>query len=292
MSRPLSEKAKGKQRAIEPEQEGGSSSTSAGISRALTVRFTEGFQDLELRVKQGKTVRYIKRQIRDARPELQNRRLRLIHSGKLLTDKTDIYKLLTSLEERQHRRAGVDEDADEVQPLLAANWLHCSVGAELPGGEEDVEVSQTGQIRPLRGFDRLAAAGFSEEDIASIRRQFHNSSAHDYLDSDLGEESDYDERARILEEQWIDALDHPDNSLSDSNPAGSTVVLRGIVMGFFFPLLPFFFFREAKPALFWENGQEHESLGSVIFSKRMQMGIVVGFLANFSFGLWRYLLTT
>ena len=30
-----------------------------------------------------------------------------------------------------------------------------------------------GQVRPLRGFDRLAAAGFSEADIAGIRAQFH-----------------------------------------------------------------------------------------------------------------------
>ncbi|KZT23399.1 hypothetical protein NEOLEDRAFT_1069434 [Neolentinus lepideus HHB14362 ss-1] len=291
MTRPLSDKAKGKRRAIDSEPQGGPSSVAT--SHDLTVRFTEGFQDLALQVKPGDTVRDVKKQarIRDARPLLQNRRLRLIHSGKLLMDRTDLHKLSSSLSERQNRNA--DNDGDEAQPLLTANWLHCSVGPELTEGEEDMEGSQAAQIRPLRGFDRLAAAGFSEEDIASIRRQFHNSGAHDYLDSDLGEESDYDERARILEEQWIDALDHTgDASLSDSSPAGSTIVLRGIVMGFFFPLLPFFFFREPKPAVFWENGQEHESLGSVIFSKRMQMGIVVGFLANFSFGLWRYLLTS
>lgn len=288
MTRPLSDKAKGKQRAIDSEPEGDSSTDT---TRHLTVRFTEGIPDFDLRVKEGETVRDIKRHIRNSRPQLQNRRLRLIHSGKLLSEKTDVHKLLTSLEERQRRR--IDDDLDEAQPLLTANWLHCSVGAELGEGEVEEEASQSGQIRPLRGFDRLAAAGFSEEDIASIRRQFHNSGAHDYLDSEFGEESDYDERARILEEQWIDSLDHAGTaSLSDSNSTGSTIVLRGIVMGFFFPLLPFFFFREHKPAVFWENGQEHESLGSVIFSKRMQMGIVVGFLANFSFGLWRYLLTS
>ena len=32
-----------------------------------------------------------------------------------------------------------------------------------------------GSGKPLRGFDRLTAAGFSEEDIANVRRQFHGS---------------------------------------------------------------------------------------------------------------------
>lgn len=50
--------------------------------------------------------------------------------------------------------------------------------------------SQATQIKPLRGFDRLAAAGFTEEDIASIRQQFHAQSAGDYLDRDF--ESDED----------------------------------------------------------------------------------------------------
>jgi hypothetical protein len=51
-------------------------------------------------------------------------------------------------------------------------WIHCSVG---PEGEdlEDEENPQEPQIAPLRGFDRLASAGFSEEDIESMRRQFH-----------------------------------------------------------------------------------------------------------------------
>lgn len=41
------------------------------------------------------------------------------------------------------------------------------------------------QIRPLRGFDRLQSAGFSEEDIASIRRQFHSESSNSFPDADL-----------------------------------------------------------------------------------------------------------
>jgi hypothetical protein len=45
-----------------------------------------------------------------------------------------------------------------------------------------------------------------------------------------------------------------------------TTILQGVLTGFFFPLLPFFFFREARPAVFWENGRLQDSGSSVIFS--------------------------
>ena len=44
-----------------------------------------------------------------------------------------------------------------------------------------LSLHQEAQIKPLRGFDRLASAGFSEEDILNIRRQFHSRSVADYL---------------------------------------------------------------------------------------------------------------
>ena len=49
---------------------------------------------------------------------------------------------------------------------------------------------QTAQLKPLRGFDRLAAAGFSEADIANIRLQFHAHSAGDYLDQEFDDQED------------------------------------------------------------------------------------------------------
>ena len=51
-------------------------------------------------------------------------------------------------------------------------------------------VRQTAQLKPLRGFDRLAAAGFSEQDIANIRLQFHTHSAGDYLDQEFDDQED------------------------------------------------------------------------------------------------------
>jgi DUF2407 C-terminal domain len=52
------------------------------------------------------------------------------------------------------------------------------------------DIAKTAQLQPLRGFDRLSAAGFSESDIANFRRQFHSQSASNYLDTDFDTEEE------------------------------------------------------------------------------------------------------
>lgn len=150
-------------------------------------------------------------QIRLERPELQKRRLRLIHSGRLLTNGTFLYGWLESLEQRQQRATDnqAHAHADSKTPGgTNAIWLHCSVGADIP--EEEVEEEdkspvglwrvhifyvisiltlfslQASQLTPLRGFDRLTMAGFSEEDIANVRRQFHVSRGTEVLAGSAG----------------------------------------------------------------------------------------------------------
>jgi len=280
----ISEKAKGKQRAMEP-----SLDTPPEETRDIVIRFTEGIPDLPLQVGQSESVRDLKKRIREELPKLKDRSLRLIHSGRLLTDGTLPVSWLTSLEERQ-RRANPDDSVQEAAPSVT--WLHCSIGPVMMPGEDESEggKTQTAQLQPARGFDRLVSVGFSESDVANFRRQFHSQSSSNYLDADFDTEEEYDEHARALEEQWIDSLDNAGTaSLSQSSSSNSSV-LEGILVGFFFPLLPFFFMRKPKPAIFWEDGSEHESTGNVIFSKRMQIGLVVGFLVNVLFGMWRFML--
>ncbi|KAI0632292.1 DUF2407 ubiquitin-like domain-containing protein [Trametes polyzona] len=284
----LSEKAKGKQRATEIPQV-----PDTPPSKDLTIRFTEGIPDLTVQVAEKDTVKDVKRSIRLARPELKDRRLRLIHAGQLLAENTPLYSRVASLEQR--RRASGSEDAAEEGSATPTSgggttWLHCSVGPQLSEGEEEESKVQTAQLKPLRGFDRLAAAGFSEEDIANIRLQFHTHSTRDYLDQEFDDQEDYDEHARMLEEQWIDSLDGG-TSPSQSQTTVSSLH-NGIVLGFFFPLIPFFFFRSGKPAVFWDDGSEYQTISTPVFSRRMQMGIVVGFLLNVLFGLWTYLLAS
>lgn len=43
-------------------------------------------------------------------------------------------------------------------------------------------------------------------------------------------------------------------------------MLNGIIIGFFFPLLPLFFLRAPKPAAFWDSGQALETSESTVFS--------------------------
>ena len=74
-----------------------------------------------------------------------------------------------------------------------------------------------------------------------------------------------DEHARVLEEQWIDSLDGPSSDLTNSQTAVSSLH-NGIVLGFFFPLLPLFFFRGHKPAVFCDDGSEQEMMVEPVFS--------------------------
>ncbi|KAI0314069.1 hypothetical protein OF83DRAFT_1138573 [Amylostereum chailletii] len=211
----LSEKAKGKQRALEPGPSAPAAPPPPPPSlRVLVVRFTEGVQDLSLRLAAKDSVRDIKLKIRTARPELHRRRLRLIHSGRLLTDGTELYAFLAALEDRQRRAATAnadarlagDTDGDPAEatstspaPGPATAYLHCSVGPQYAEGEgEGEDHEQTGQIKPLRGFDRLAGAGFSESDIANFRRQFHSRASAEYLSTE--------EFATDEECEWVSAV--------------------------------------------------------------------------------------
>ncbi|KAI0770075.1 DUF2407 ubiquitin-like domain-containing protein [Fomes fomentarius] len=290
MSTSLSDKAKGKQRVVDPVPE-------IPPMKDLTIRFTEGIPDLTVQIAEKDTVKDVKSNIRLARPELKDRRLRLIHSGQLLADNNQLYSRILSLEQRRRptQASNSGDEADEAEDQNAPappTWLHCSVGPQLHEGEEEDSRMQTAQLKPLRGFDRLAAAGFSEQDIANIRLQFHAHSAGDYIDQEFDDQEDFDEHARALEEQWIDSLDGGSSvSLANSQPAVSSLH-DGIVLGFFFPLMPFFFFRGGKPAVFWDDDSEQETMTPAVFSRRMQMGIVVGFLLNVLFGVWTYLLST
>ncbi|KAF8629868.1 hypothetical protein AX15_003227 [Amanita polypyramis BW_CC] len=293
----LSEKAKGKQRAIDSASNPSTSHVSASFQeefkRDFVIRFTEGtVADLLLAIHKSEAVRDVKKKIRYARPELNNRRLRLIQSGQLLTDSTHLLSHFASLEERRQK---VTNDDASGRPSSDTAWLHCSVGPPLEPGEEENDDgrSQTTQIKPQRGFDRLASMGFSDADIANFRRQFHSRSLMNYLDLDFETEEEYDEYARSLEEQWIDSLDNTSTaSLSQSPTASSSSVLQGVVVGFFFPILPFFFMRNQPAAIFWEDGSVQDSTPNVILSESMQVGLVVGFLVNILFGLWRFVLNT
>ncbi|KAJ7128982.1 DUF2407 ubiquitin-like domain-containing protein [Mycena crocata] len=287
----LSEKAKGKQRAIDPlaglPSDHVAPPSRPDVVKDLVIRFTEGTPDLTVVITKDDTLKDVKNMIRRERPQLKDKRLRFIHSGRLLADTILLNSWLEDLDEKRKQSS-----EDDSAPMSVTTWIHCSVGREIQDGDDEEENEQKAQLQPARGFDRLASVGFSEADIANFRQQFHSQSASNYLDTDFETEEEYDEHARSLEEEWIDSLDSAGTaSLSQNSSSNNPAFLQGVLLGFFFPLLPFFFFRNSHPPpVFWEDGSPYEPTGNVIFSKFMQMGLIVGFLINLLFGTWRFLL--
>ncbi|GAA5932644.1 Dsc3p [Sporobolomyces koalae] len=148
-------------------------------------------------------------------------------------------------------------------------WLHCSVGDAIEDDETSNEPSApTEQTTPLQGFDRLREAGFSEEEIANMRAEFRER-RNPYADPE-GDTVDA-EHQRALEEQWMSGMTGQEEAASDSSTGHYVTLLKGVTIGFLVPFLPLFFFR------------------TQIFSRRMQMAIVLGLIINLSFGLLRLL---
>ncbi|KAF9115296.1 hypothetical protein BGX27_008298 [Mortierella sp. AM989] len=136
-------------------------------------------------------------------------------------------------------------------------------------GEEELSTTMDPQAT---GFDRLREAGFSEDEIQSIRRQFHASRGT--VTSSVGEngiavELDQDEdaraRARRIEEEWIDQ--HGAETLPEGLEGSYGEMVWGLMLGFFMGLVSLFWFKEAT------------------FSRRQQMGIIAGLMINVGFGI-------
>ncbi|KAF8312993.1 hypothetical protein DL93DRAFT_2081687 [Clavulina sp. PMI_390] len=324
MSTPsLSEKAKGKQRAVEPDQDEEATQRSAGLHagpsasgtrskslRKFTVRFSEGVTDLEMSVTPQDTVREVLRRIRVARPTLARRKLRLIHAGRLLTPGTLLHGWLVSLETRQSssaRRLVISSPAADSKTAKdgiatgTVSWdsgdvyIHCSIGAEIPEGEVEDDSMLPPQAPTARGFDKLAAAGFSAEDIANMRSQFHTSRQRglggEEEDGALQQTpEDADEHLRALEEQWIDDFNAEQMNNPDMDDEGHWLtLLQGLFLGFFFPVFPFFFIAPSRPdAFFSDEYQSVQRPRPVVFTERMGMVIVLGFISNVAYGTLRW----
>ncbi|WVR06491.1 hypothetical protein IAU60_003522 [Kwoniella sp. DSM 27419] len=236
--------------------------------------------NLDLWVEEGESVGSVKEKIKALRPALYPLNLRLIHSGRLLTDGILLLPWLRSIEERVRRQAkGVggevesvlkevgladdDEDGgDRTDPgtqkpaeksARAVNrvWLHCIVG----GKEERTATEEAEPAAPRRrGFDVLLDAGLSPEDVALMRRQFYESRGEEVPEGmDLGDIND--EHARALEEQWIEG-DMTAETATTTSEGLYTSILHGLLTGFMFPLIPWFFLRELPLPNFFDAEAE------------------------------------
>lgn len=224
-------------------------------------------------------------------PQMQGRRLRLIHLGRILPNGVRLASWLDTLslvEEEPHaemmhlrrrpaehdmytlepgvdidnalhdkwhgKQRSLDPDLDADGPLHTTVWrqptvyLQCSIGGLL---EEEPEHSE-GQHMPEpahepRGFDRLRqTAGMSALDIQLMREQFHQRSGLQAARSgDLLRRREEQEMAYQLEEQWIDSM--AQTPMVQTRTSVPMSVLKGLMIGFFFPILPFLFAYDPKP---------------------------------------------
>ncbi|ORY30538.1 hypothetical protein BCR39DRAFT_528610 [Naematelia encephala] len=281
--------------------------------------------NLEIWVEDGESVGHVKDQIRALRPSLLPLSLRLIHSGRLLTDGILLLPWLRALEERVRRQAtglggdvesvlkdaGLSEDPDETDGKTDGEgsrvWLHCIVGGPEKDKSKVVDGAEEDEVAPprRRGFDVLLDAGLSRAEVQQMRRQFYESRGEE-MPEGLDQGDINDEHARALEEQWIEG-DLTAETATTSTEGLYTSILHGLLTGFLFPLIPWPFFREPPLPNFFDADAEaahadivstrvaaSESVGGemlpgVVFGKRMQMGILLGTILNFAFGALRFL---
>lgn len=71
-------------------------------------------------------------QIRSERPQLDARRLRLIHSGRMLPNETSLHSWISAQDERHRKSKQFHED--ELEEALI---MHCSVGPQVESNEEE-----------------------------------------------------------------------------------------------------------------------------------------------------------
>ncbi|GMK55149.1 hypothetical protein CspeluHIS016_0202050 [Cutaneotrichosporon spelunceum] len=367
-----SDKAKGKQRATTPAASDDDAAEASTVrtpaasrvpdpGRPVTVIFSnESSGNLEVWVEEGESVARVKDKIRHLRPGLAGHQLRLIHAGRLLTDGILLLPWLRSLEERVRRQAGVgvgdvlrevgrglagdEEEQREQQQAREPRervYLHCNVGGLL-GAAAPSEVEPEAAPR-RRGFDALLDAGLSADEVAAMRRQFYESRGEEVPDGVGGD----DEHARALEEQWIEGDLTPDTATTSSEGM-YTAILHGLLTGFLYALMAWFFFRDEPLPNFFDAEAEAdkiaaraeaearaederraaahaaamghsdiplpspphvpspvgesvstrvsssplvggEPVASVVFSKRMRIGIYLGTLINVVFGALRFL---
>lgn len=220
-----------------------------------------------------------------------NRRLRLIHGGKVLNDQNDLAKELAGI-------VTIHDDGritHEIQRNTKV-YVHCAIGDILTSqelaheAEFDKRVPTNNTLPELRGFDRLRNTGFTDDDIQELRQQFgrlHGYGGVANGDLDEGEtggaitglgsgQADDDmggAELRRMEEQWIES--GATDAVGDTAAAlGGDYFddVLGILMGMFLGAFVLLILREPD-----------------VLSRRQQRTLVSGAALNIVFAFLRRL---
>ncbi|WFD19906.1 hypothetical protein MCAP1_002147 [Malassezia caprae] len=150
----------------------------------------------------------------------------------------------------KQRLLDLDFISDDVQTYdvlcLPTAFLQCSIGPSHEDAPPTHEIPAPNPTHEARGFDRLRyTAGMSALDVQTMREQFHlQSGLSRAFTGDLIRQEDEQDYAYRLEEQWIDNMGTA--PIQSDAPSMSLCILQGMMIGFFFPLIPFFFTYESR----------------------------------------------
>ncbi|KAJ9067930.1 hypothetical protein DSO57_1033988 [Entomophthora muscae] len=213
------------------------------------IRFTSG-KDVSLEISEHSTnILKFKEMIGALLPEAPApTHIRLIYQGRILVDGSKISDVFSkfisakpskSLKIQRYSTSSSREASGSDSTLGSIDSpiiLHGQI-LEEPSAA-NVSDSQLQQIIPQTGFDRLQEAGFSEDDIRSLRTQFQSLHNIDPNSTD----PDVLEQTRRLEEAWID---NATSTLPDGSSEGADYeYLWGMIIGFFVGIIAVFWIKE------------------------------------------------
>ncbi|CAO3639879.1 unnamed protein product [Mucor hiemalis] len=151
----------------------------------IHIRWNNG-QDLLLTVTTQDTINVIKQLIRKSAVEQTSKKtIRLIHRGQLLKDDN------WTLSDYQITEPSIFIHCALSDPIIPTNTISPNKAKE----EEEKSKRNT-----VAGFDKLRESGYNDEEIRSIRTEFHQAHASpNYVDGEPPSEEELQ-----LEEQWIE----------------------------------------------------------------------------------------
>ncbi|KAF2173093.1 hypothetical protein M409DRAFT_62701 [Zasmidium cellare ATCC 36951] len=277
----------------------------------VVVRFSTSNPDLILNIDKPSTTSNLTLKQR-IRSQLESpasaARLRLIHSGKVLADNAALEKSVnvtrpppTNDESKSAKAKGKQPVRDAVQPA-ARVYIHCSIGDALSSAELAAETKaaleadaalESKTAQPIsttalssgqqdasttpapRGFDRLLSAGFTAQEVASLRAQFLAIQAHTHTPDTMPTGPDL----LALEERWLDNTSNTaagggegdTGGFGAEDAGGLEDMLWGNLLGFFWPI----------GAMCWLMREEG------VWTRRRQIAVLSGFLVNLTFGFLR-----
>lgn len=267
----------------------------------ITVRFTTSIPDLPLDVAlpSKTTVVSLRHIIRGKLPEsTSSRRLRLIYSGKILSDTAFLPSVLKIPPPPPRPPPDPKGKGKAVEVEPSRIYINCSIGDPLTPEElsaeeaaatksqntsslkvsttesSNVEEAPAQTTTPVpRGFDRLLSTGFTPAEVGQLRLQFLSIQASTHTPDTMPSPT----TLRRMEDAWIDdnGATSGDGNIADVERTGGALddLLWGHAIGFLWPL----------GAVAWLGREEG------VWSERRQTAVWTGFLICLVFGIMNLL---